>query len=411
MKARPASRARVVWANGFSLIELLVSMVIALVVTLAITSVLLRTEGSKRSTTSVNDVNQTGAYTAFVLDRAIRNAGSGFSQSWSTVYGCRLSVSKGGAAVLPFPTAIDSKSAFASITAGSGSLPIRMAPVIIAKGFADTKSTPVQVRGDVLMVMGGTGGGGESQQAVQEPIAAGATNVTLQNAMGYLSKDLFLLADTGVPGGCMVQQVGARASRSAPGTALPLASAYTAAGGSPVQLTDFGINTIALQLGSEVNPPQLQLFGVGNNNTLFSMDLLAPVVSGMVPDVPVADGIVEMRALYGIDNNPLLPDGKIDAWVEPEDAYAASALTDGSDESKKNLRKIVAIRIGLILRTSLQERSADYKLPDGTVLKLFGDLSQALWQTRALSGTELNYRYRTVEVTIPLRNVLLAPQT
>ena len=33
----------------------------------------------------------------------------------------------------------------------------------------------------------------------------------------------------------------------------------------------------------------------------------------------------------------------------------------------------------------------------------------ALTQTRTLSGTDANHRYRTFELTIPLRNVLYAP--
>ena len=65
--------------------------------------------------------------------------------------------------------------------------------------------------------------------------------------------------------------------------------------------------------------------------------------------------------------------------------------------------------LGFILRTSLEERSVDYQQPVGTALTLFGDLGVGLAQTRTLTGRELNYRFRTFEVTVPLRNVLLAP--
>ena len=67
-------------ARGFSLVELMVSMVIGLVLTMAITVVLVRSESSKRSTTSVNDINQTAAYVTYVMDRHLRSAGSGFAQ-------------------------------------------------------------------------------------------------------------------------------------------------------------------------------------------------------------------------------------------------------------------------------------------------------------------------------------------
>ena len=109
--------------SGFSLIELMVAMVIGLVVTLAISSVLIRSEGSKRSSTSVNDLNQTGAYAAFVLDRAVRSAGSGFSQRWGEVYGCQLDVSQGAGPtrVLPMPAAIPASSACRWTSACRGS--------------------------------------------------------------------------------------------------------------------------------------------------------------------------------------------------------------------------------------------------------------------------------------------------
>ena len=83
--------------QGFSLIELMVSVAIGLIVTLAITGVLVASEQRKRTSTSVNDVNQTGAYISYVLDKAIRSAGSGFSEKSAAVFGCALKASRNGA--------------------------------------------------------------------------------------------------------------------------------------------------------------------------------------------------------------------------------------------------------------------------------------------------------------------------
>lgn len=395
---------------GFSLLELLVAMAIGLILTLAITSVLSVSEGTKRTNTSINDIDQTGNYAAFVLDRAIRSAGSGFSQSWDLVYGCQLDVSQGATHLLPIPTGtIPTTSAFANVTPTT--LATRLAPVIIAKGLADTTS-PAQVNGDVLMVMSGTGGVGESQQTVQTGSVT-TTNALLQNALGYGTGDLVLFSDTGVTAGCMVSQVGSR-TRSASGQTLPLGGSYYTATGTNVSLTDFGANSIALQLGNAANLPQFQLFGVGANSTLYSMDLLQPIVPTALPDIPVADGVIEMRALYGLDTTSP-PDGVIDSWVDPGSTspdYTAATLTNGSAASQLKLRQIVAIKLGFILRTSLMEKTP----PLGTsalTLTLFGDLGSTLQQTRTIAAgsTDLNYRYRTVELTIPIRNVLLSPQS
>lgn len=386
--------------SGFSLIELIVAMVIGLVLTLAISSVLIRSEGSKRSSTSVNDLNQTGAYAAFVLDRAVRSAGSGFSQRWGEVYGCRLDVSQGAVPtrVLPMPAAIPASSAFTRLPQV-----YRLAPVIIGKGLADIVG--LQVRGDVLISMGGTAGMGESAHAVI-PASVTANDLRLQNTLGYRTGDLILLSDTAVAAGCMMQQVTfPGGTEGGAAQLLPLAGQYFSSTGTNVNLANFGASTISLQMGNAANnPPQFTMYGVGDNNTLMSYDLLLP----SAPDVPIADGVVEMRAVYGLDTSAP-PDGTLDTWIDPSAAgFTAAALMDGSAASRARLRQIVAVRLGFILRTSLDERAKDFA-PAATDVTLFGDLPADVRQTRTLSAAEQRYRFRTVEITVPLRNVLLAP--
>jgi type IV pilus assembly protein PilW len=70
------------------------------------------------------------------------------------------------------------------------------------------------------------------------------------------------------------------------------------------------------------------------------------------------------------------------------------------------------VRIGLILRTSLPERD----VVSTKALTLFSDLGSTLTYTRTLktdtedaTRRERHYRYRTVELTIPLRNPLMLP--
>lgn len=379
---------------GFSLVELLVSMVIALLVTFAITAVMIRTEGSKRSTTSVNDVNQTGAYIAYVLDRSIRSAGSGFSQGWRYAFGCRINAAKSNAAILPMPSALPAP--FASVP-----LTIRVAPVLIGKGLADTGTT---TRGDVLAVMGGTAGFSEASGAVL-PGSVTSASMRLPNVVGYRAGDLLLLADPTVPAGCMLQQITAAAVDT-----LTFGGSYYKATGTNVNLTSFGATSFSMQLGnSSSNPPQFQLYGVGDNNTLFSHDLLQ--VTSATP-VPIADNVVEMRALYGLDTT-VPPDGVLDTWVDalananPDLDYSLAALTDGSAAAQTKLRRIVAIRVGLILRTSLKERTA----VSGPTVVLFSDLDAALQQTRTVTSSDSFYRFRAVEFTVPLRNVMFAPAT
>lgn len=391
-------------AAGFSLIELLVSMVIALVVTLAITSVLVRSEGSKRSTTSINDVSQTGTYIAYVLDRSIRSAGSGFAQRWPDTFGCVIDAVKSGTTILPLTGALPVP--FANVP-----LRVRLAPVLIGKGLANSGG---EVRGDILSVMGSMAGGGDAPQAVR--VVAGTT-LRIASTLGYRDNDVLLLADRGVGAGCLMEQV---AGAGVAGDQLTFTGAsYSRAVGSLVSLTAYTPTSIAIQLGNVPtaagtvpNPPQMLLYGVGADSTLFSYDLFhTTTAANDTTATPLADGVVELRALYGIDNNPATaPDGVIDTWVDPVagSGYSMAELTDGSPAAQQRMRQIIAVRVGLIMRTSLRERDA---IPAATTLTLFGDLPAAVQQTRVLAGEELFYRFRTVELTVPLRNTLYAPAT
>jgi type IV pilus assembly protein PilW len=404
MKTRYFNRAA-----GFSLIELLVAMVIGLVLTLAITSVLIRSEGSKRSTTSVNDINQSGAYATYLLDRYLRSAGSGYSQNWRSTYGCLVNASNDKKVVLPLP----SGGPVAPSVLIKVNFPMRLAPVIIGKDLADTGT---ETRGDVLRVMSGTSGVGETAQAVV-PGSLSATQLSLPTTLGYTTRDLLLFANAS-GSNCLVTQAGSHLATDA-GPLLTLDDKFAFYRDPSAFVGD----ALALQIGREGgNLPQFLLIGVGNNNTLVSYDLLQDNPS----DEALTDSVVEMRAIYGLDNKTVgppattLPDGVIDEWVDATGDFDATKLMNGTPESQVRLRQIVAVRVGLILRTSLAERSKStaasgvtsaetFEQGSGTELTLFADQPTTLQKTRTLSTAERAYRFRTVEMTIPLRNVLMAP--
>jgi len=67
--------------KGMTLVELMVALTIGLGITLAISSVLIASENHKRTTTSTNDAQQTGSYSFYALDKALRGAGSGIAES------------------------------------------------------------------------------------------------------------------------------------------------------------------------------------------------------------------------------------------------------------------------------------------------------------------------------------------
>jgi type IV pilus assembly protein PilW len=383
-RTRPAPACRRV--AGFSVVELLVAVAVGLVLTLAVTGVLLRNEGRSRDTLAVNDINQSGAFVAYLLDNMVRSAGSGFANRWAETYGCRLNASRAGSAILP------RTSAWPAPFAGFPQA-VRVAPLIIGKSQSASGS-------DVIAVMRGNAGIGE---APLEVLALGPP-LGLRNTIGLAANDLLLLADGETD--CLLLQAG---TTTADTVALTGAGDFHTTTGTNRSLTDFGTptpSTVAVNLGNAgasggtpTTAPQFTLYAVGANRTLFARDML-DIDGGAVQ--PLADGVVEMRALYGLDTDN---NGTLDQWADPGVApFNTASLMSGSAAAVQNLNSIIAVRIGLVLRTSQRER----EVVAPATLTLFGDLDAALQQTRTLTTDERKFRHRTTEVTVPLRNVLLS---
>jgi len=382
---RPAfSRPLPVRQRGLSLIELLVAMAIGLIVTLAVTSVITIGEGKRRTTTSTNDMDQAGAYAAYLLDRAVRSAGSSLAQSTLPtdrgVFGCKLNAaSLLPASAFPAPFAKNFKSAN----------DLRVAPVLIAKNQSDAGS-------DVLVVMGGDAVAGGVPRGLTDP--GSATTLSMDNTVGISTGDLVLVSQNGTAD-CLIEQVSGTSAK-----VLTLGGTYYTAGKSTsLQGLAASTSTYVTPLGNPANGNvEFQFFGVGDNRTLYGYDLLQ--IGGITSAQALADGVIEMHALYGLDTNG---DGILDAWADPGatgyDIATVMATT-------ATIRQIVAVRIALVLRSASKERDT----VSASSITLFSDAVDAskksLAQTVKLTGTDdLNYRYRVVDFTVPLRNMLLLP--
>ncbi|MDP1791083.1 MAG: PilW family protein, partial [Methylibium sp.] len=230
----------------------------------------------------------------------------------------------------------------------------------------------------------------------------------LNNTIGFRGGDLVMLSGAGE---CLLTQLTAGFAGGAT-QALPFDTAgayYTASGTNTSLATLASLSSAdAFAIGNIANnTPQFQLFGVGDNSTLFSYDLL--LINGQNTPLPLAEGVVALRAVYGVDTND---NGVIDDWVAPTTGttWGGDVLMNGSPASTANLRRIVAVRLGLVMRSSLVER---VNVAPAT-LDLFADLSSggtpgALRRTVTIATADQTMRHRTIELTIPVRNLLLRP--
>ncbi len=387
--------------NGMTLVELMVAMLIGLGITLAISSVLIGSENHKRTTTSTNDAQQTGSYGYYALDKALRGAGSSIAGSaFPTdvgVLGCHLNA---GAI---FPRAGAFPAPFAAFLGGAPTN-MRVAPVLIGKNQSQDGVS------DVIMVMSGSGSAG----GVSRQITGGgsAITATLDNTVGFANNDLVLVSQSGVAD-CLMEQV----ASLAPPT-LNLAGIYytaTAATTSMVALAGSTSSYVTPIGNAAANNVQFMLFGVDNNRTLYSYDLLQNLnlVGGAGADSAqaIADGVVQMNALYGIDTNG---DGIQDEWAGPRRNPCLGYQHRHDFARAHETDRLGAHRTGgarPILRLEWRHGGC----PQSGFPAARSRFSTA-WSMAAaprsrssinLNATEQQFRYRVFEFTVPLRNMLL----
>ncbi len=384
--------------SGFSLIELMVGLVMGLIMSLAIYSVLSINEGRKRTTTSLNDINQAGSYATYQLDKSIRSAGSGFTGGSVKVgadfaYGCRLDMAKNGSQLTP---AASFPAPFNTIDPT-----IRVAPVIIYEGAAGAG-------GDVILTMAGSAGLGETPTSFSSPPIGGTLNLT--SHAGLRANDIVLLADKSgtTISPCLIQQVSSAFSPIVGGSAVALSGVFYSPTINGRSTSDFTQTAQVINLGAGPTGaapelrPSFNMFAVGENASLMKYDLMQAAQNTQTSANPnpglFVDGVYHMRALYGIDNDGD-PNTASLTWQSPTGAFSASNLLTGTTAAADNLKRIKAVKIGLIMRTALLEREA----VSGATLMLFQDTALAL----AVNLTPNTYRYRTFEVVIPIRNTLM----
>lgn len=388
-------------ARGFSLIELMISLFIGMGLIVAMGLISNKFETAKREQGASADMSSTAAFLSFDLDRQIRSAGSGFTTFADATYGCQLTASRKGAQILP--STADFPAPFASVPKD-----VRLVPVVAYGG--STASSP-----DVLQIMTATGGMGEVPTTLRTKSVE--TNLFRVNStLGLQKDDLLLISETNRP--CMLEQVA-----STNDDAVNLAGDYYASVINGEALNDRATSNTAraFLMGNATNgnPPRLFMLGINSSQQLVRYDLLAftnAATSATTP-VPLADGVVDMRVLYGLDTNG---DGMIDGWVSPRDAaYKADLVRTDSAIAKR----IIAARVALVLRsqqiedlasgasdaqgTTATTRSTFYVAPASMVM--FSNMSTDLQSTYTV--TDRQRRHLVVEFTVPLRNLISTLRT
>lgn len=357
----PSSRRA---ALGLSLIELMIGVAIGLIGVVAIFQAVTVWTKHTQTTSSGSDAQVAGTIAMFNLERDLKQAGHGFGTAANTIMGCNVLSNAAGV--------------------------INMRPVEIVQG------APVGSSDRINVLLGDSPFFAEGADFVNST----AATKKLTRRGGFRIGDVALVAGpvpAGGPISCMFINITDDADVNgwighdpALNPALNLAA-------PPAFLTGKIYN-----LGPA---PRYDVWSVPNSRTLTRGDRLAAAPA----PIPVADGIVSMKALYGYDANG---NCQIDAaeWVA-----ALPAVPDWT--------RVFAVRVAFLVRGRQFERNGDSEsnvtaavTPSAANPTYFGGLPflmtnvdgtpDAFADGDAVPNNWRYYRYRVYERVMPLRNVV-----
>jgi type IV pilus assembly protein PilW len=366
---------------GFSVVELMVAVMIGIIASIVIFQVYGVFESQKRTTTSAGDAQQNGLAALLYLERDARMAGYGIN-GYVPLLGCTVNAyDANGARSFTFP----------------------LAAVQIAKGAST--SAP-----DAITYVYGSSSQRVYQSKLTQANTSGQTFNKIDSSFGHFVGDLIILGQAGQP--CTMRQV----------TAVPstfdevdhaAGARYNNTGGPPVYTA--WDNTaqsggLIFNLGSTLagNPqPVVATYSVANSQLSYWNQIQASAGSAIV------EGIVHLRAQYGLDANG---DGFIQSSEWQDGCTTASQLPVGAGTppaciapAASDWAKILAIRIAVVARSAQPER------PDPATGNCTTTTTSPTWTggTLDLNLTAVPdnkcYRYRVFETSVAVRNSIWKP--
>lgn len=344
--------------QGFSLIEIMVGVVIGLIAVLIIYQVFAAAEGIKRNTTSVGDAQQNGLLSSFMLGIELANAGNGVASAARDLGVC--------------PAA----AAFASTW--------RPLPLVIMPGVTDDLSDTFMVNYSVTTAA--------IAPAPFTATAAANADYSVQSPTGFQAGDLIVaIGGTPVVTGCA-------ASIATAVTAPDVNGVVTITHTDPGVATTFSNTAVLLNMGPIANAQKVRYdvtAGVLRSTALLKADGTLNDDTAPPPN-PLASNVVNMKLQYGVD---LAGTGVLTWMSAGASPWTPDELTSTIPGPNliAQLKTLKAVRIGIVVRGEQWDKT----LPPSVPWSLFGGV---------YSGTFVevggNYRYRTYETVIPLRNEL-----
>lgn len=368
------------------MIELMVGVVIGLIGIVIISQMYVVSEDRKRSATGASDTQVAGNLAIFSIERAARMAGYGLSNT--RLLNC-TTVAYNSARSTPAFTFV-------------------IRPAWIEDGAAGAAD---QI---TFMASGGSGVATLEGNAFNGTSASGAA-FPLQSVAGFIVGSLVIAAETGL--NCTLAEVGGIPAGT--NTLTQTGGTYNNPGGSGVAYTGSAfLFNVGFKAYDGANPQRtpftVQRFRIVNE--ALRAETLIPYASAQDSDADnfadyvIANGVVQMQALYGMDDGVNTATASPNRFLVTNAVYAADdGIVDNfvtaTPASAAEWRRMKVVRVAFLIRIGKLERDQVT-----TTAPTWNDGLSSFTMANAADGTDWrNYRYRVYEVDIPMRNVLWTP--
>jgi type IV pilus assembly protein PilW len=385
--------------RGFSLIELMVSIVIGLLALGFATRLVVNGESNKQAAVGGSDAMQNGVLALFSIERELSQAGWGMNDP--LINGC--------------DTNFYDLNGYALLSAARGSATVTpLAPVVIQS---------VSGGSDVLSINSGTSFSNTGMVKLSGSYASGTPSIDIDR-----SPYGFNGTDTVVAGGdvivvapeaagsarCAIAQVSSTVEPSTPGgqNQIKIASG----GANRYNQGSLGVTYSALTTGGRVfnlGPSSNLSFHTWSLNGGF-LQLRATNLAGTTLNpATVTDNIVAIKAQYGLDRRSgalFNPETgmQIDTWS----GTMIDADGDGVAGSAGDYARIAAVRVAVVARSRNPEKPNAAGVCTATADAPFTVFDGSVSVPLAVTGDPVDwkcYRYRSFEAIVPLRNSAWRP--
>lgn len=420
---------------GFTLVETMVAVVIGMLITFIVMQIYATSEGQKRTITYGADAQSDAAVALYMIERDLRQAGYGLSanpEDFTPAYTANPGAAPTSGVLAQCTSVTTSTTSRGAITYANSTF----APVVInpklAGGAAFIPAGDANT--DVILVNYGAAQGMIGKAVLFKTDPAGNTTQTggttpdyvvdavNSSRFGFQQGDLVLAVPPGATaGGCNVVEI----------TGLP-GGTGTACTVSGADLNQVFINHNAVQYPSYYtgcDPGNLttatwnpggedtafaagsKLYNLGpvgsfvsrayavRNGVLTVCDLTVSDCTAVVADppdptiwVPVANGVLGLRAQYGRDANF---NGAIDSWDQTTQLGAARA-------------EIAAVRLALVVRSGQFDKA--YTAPTPVWRQDAVNTTDSNFVTTGWSSDWQGYRYKAAQSIVPVRNMIWGEQ-